>query len=181
MSLLVGFVGLFYVFSAESGIFPGDPPLADLALEGAVAGWLFVLIGYFVFLCVRSGGDRIVQLWRRVVPWAVGWSVLLMLPVLVRVGERQFGDWRQLGNVLRASEAEIRAFVRPRQEMLSDEELALGRAWFQTHPVYFKFKSEELTVRIGLVSAMPPYVGVDFGGGRRAVFEPLTMVCVYSD
>jgi hypothetical protein len=26
-----------------------------------------------------------------------------------------------------------------------------------------------------------PYVGVDFGGGANALFDPRTMICTYSD
>jgi len=28
---------------------------------------------------------------------------------------------------------------------------------------------------------VPPYVGVDFGHGANAVFDPPTMWCIYSD
>ena len=37
------------------------------------------------------------------------------------------------------------------------------------------------TVHLRMAHGVYPYVGVDFGGGANAFFDPRTMICTYSD
>jgi hypothetical protein len=45
----------------------------------------------------------------------------------------------------------------------------------------FQFEGTRQPVRLRMMQTVPPYVGVDSGSGANAVFDPTTMVCIYSD
>jgi hypothetical protein len=36
-------------------------------------------------------------------------------------------------------------------------------------------------VQLRMAHGIPPYVGIDFGDGGHALFDPVTMLCTYSD
>jgi len=48
-------------------------------------------------------------------------------------------------------------------------------------PPTFQFAALQEPVKLRIMQTTPPYVGVDFGNGANAVFDPHTMICIYSD
>ena len=181
VAVSVGSLGVLQALTARPTAIPGDPPLADIVLEVALCGWLFILIGFCGYFVVRHEADLVVRLWRRVLPPLTVVSFLALAPAVAQVGERHFGEWRQLKSLLRENEARVQQLTGRTEGMLSEEERVRVRAWFLEHPVSLRFGSEPEPVQIRLMHGMPPYVGVDFGQGRSAVFEPVTMLCLYAD
>ncbi|CAM4313508.1 hypothetical protein COEX109129_17940 [Corallococcus exiguus] len=193
IGLLCGFVpsvGVLVVLSllgvgesllADSHLFPGDPPAADMLVEVALCGWLFILVGHCFFFLARKEPDRIVRLWRWVLPPLTLLSFLAMSPALAEVAGRHWGEWGRLKAMLQDNEIRVRAFSSRADGALSEEEFARAKAWLQEQPVLFRFTAEPEPVRIHMRRTVPPYLGVDFGDGQNAVFEPVTMLCVYSD
>jgi hypothetical protein len=113
----------------------------------------------------------------------------LLLVVLVTTSippiGRRIGPWAELRSLLVAksrevSEARVTLDI-PRDrpltavEMDQIEALVLDPAPAYTFPIIGR------TVHLGLMCTAPPYVGVDFGGGRRAMFDLPTMVILYAD
>ncbi|WP_147446606.1 hypothetical protein [Corallococcus sp. CA047B] len=180
VAVSLGSVGALQALTAEPTSIPGDPPI-DILLGGALCGWLFILIGFCGFFVARHEADPIVRLWRRVLPPLTVLSLLALSPTVAQVGGRHFGEWRRLKSLLRENEARVQQMIGRTEGSLSEEESALVRAWFLEHPVSLRFESEPEPVRIRLMHSTPPYVGVDFGRGRNAVFDPVTMLCLYSD
>jgi hypothetical protein len=62
-----------------------------------------------------------------------------------------------------------------RQEMDQIESIVFDPVPTYTFPIINQ------TVHVRMMSRVPPYVGVDFGDGRRVVFDLLTMVVIYAD
>ncbi|WP_147445492.1 hypothetical protein [Corallococcus aberystwythensis] len=153
----------------------------DLLTELAFCGWLFLLVGYCCFFVARKVPDRIVHLWRRVLPPLALLSLLAMSPALAQVAGRHWGEWSRLKTVLQDNEARVRALSSRTDGSLTEEEFARAKAWFLEEPVTFRFETEPEPVRLRLLRSVPPYVGVDFGQGRNAMFDPVTMRCVYSN
>jgi hypothetical protein len=110
--------------------------------------------------------------------------VLLVTTSLPPIG-RRIGPWAGLRCLLVAKSREVAAArvaldIPPDRpltaaEMGSIEALVLDPAPEYTFPIVRR------TVRLRLMRTTPPYVGVDFGGGRRAVFDLATMVILYAD
>jgi hypothetical protein len=98
---------------------------------------------------------------------------------------RRVGPWAELRRLLVAKSREVAearaALGIPEDryltsgEMREIETLVLEPAPEYTFPIIHR------TVRVSMLRAAPPYVGVDFGGGRRAVFDLRTMVILYAD
>ncbi|RKG58179.1 hypothetical protein D7X30_17060 [Corallococcus sp. AB011P] len=179
--VVLSLLGLGELLLADSHPFPGDPPAADLLAEVALCGWLFILVGYCFFFLARRESDRIVRLWRRVLPPLTLLSLLAMSSSLSQVAGRHWGEWGRLKAMLQDNEPRVRAFSSRADGVLSEEEYARAKAWLLEQPVTFQFKTEPDPVRIRLMMPIPPYVGVDFGQGQNAVFDPVTMHCLYSD
>ncbi|RKI74518.1 hypothetical protein D7X55_02230 [Corallococcus sp. AB049A] len=155
--------------------------MADMLAEVALCGWLFLLVGYGCFFAARKVSDRIVQLWRWVMPPLTVLSFLAMSPALVHVAGRHWGEWGHLKAMLQASEVRLRAFSTQADGVLSEEEYARAKAWWLEQPATFRFETEPEPVRIHLRRTEPPYLVVDFGDGQNAAFDPVTMRCIYSD
>ncbi|MCY1044538.1 hypothetical protein OV208_24675 [Corallococcus sp. bb12-1] len=108
-------------------------------------------------------------------------SVLSLAPVLAQVGRRNFGEWSQLKALIQQGEAKVLEQVQREGGVLSHEEVVVARDWFKANPVYFQFKDMPRPVQVRVMSSLPPYVGVDFGDGDNATFDPDTMLCTFSD
>lgn len=160
--------------------FPGDPPVFEtvatvtLLLIGALA-----IFGALAFLGTISNVS-----WRFRRPMlriALGLTCLLVIPLvisIVGISRRHFGEWAQL-----------KALIRHYSEIVGHEverngnpsRLRAIEAQLLTPPPTFQFAALQEPVRLRIMQTTPPYVGVDFGGGANAVFDPLTMICVYAD
>ncbi len=188
MALLLILWGLFYIYIRIVGppqaYFPGDPPTVDLFFMLALVGWpliAFTLGAAFVLDRRGAPARTFFRRGRRIAGVLVGLSFLALSPVTVRIAGRHFGEWGELKALLRESEASVLAHVQPRGETLTPEEVERARHWMLSNSVYFQFKELPRPVQIRVMSNGPPYVGVDFGNGQRALFDPMTMICKYSD
>ncbi|RKH24687.1 hypothetical protein D7Y15_29320 [Corallococcus sp. AB030] len=160
--------------------FPGDPPV-DMLAEVALFGWLLLLVGHGCFFVARREADQIVQFWRWVMLPLTLVSFLVLLPVFGQIAGRHWGEWGRLKALLQDNEARVRAFSSRADGVLSEEEYARAKAWWLDQPATFRFETEPEPVRIHLRRTNPPYLVVDFGEGQNAVFDPVTMHCIYSD
>jgi hypothetical protein len=111
--------------------------------------------------------------------------VLLQLWVYVPQVSRRVGQWRNLRSMLVSQSVQVEAALRqqsiPTDRPISRSEIALvEQQLFTPRPTFrFDFPPKEVTIRILL--AEPPYVGVDYGGGRNCVFDLESMVATYCD
>ncbi|NMO18129.1 hypothetical protein HPC49_14405 [Pyxidicoccus fallax] len=178
-------LGVLYQSWEAPAYFPGDAPLADLCVDLALAGWLFIAIGLVAARAMSRFIDRTstLRVATRILTGLLVLSCVTLAPALARVAGRQFGEWRQLRALLVEGEARARTYARSQDGVLTRDEFEQARAWFQAHPDHFSFKFKELPqpVRVQVMTSRPPYVGVHFGGGSNAVFDLTTMRCTYSD
>ncbi|QAT83862.1 hypothetical protein EJ065_2281 [Corallococcus coralloides] len=179
--VVLSLLGLGELLLGDSHPFPGDPPAADLLAWVALLGWLFILVGYCFFFLARKESDRIVHLWRRVLPPVALLSLLAMSSSLAQLAGRHWGEWGHLKAMLQDNEVRVRAFSSRADGALSEEEFARAKLWLLEQPVTFQFKTEPEPAKLRLMRTVPPYLGVDFGRGQNAVFDPVTMHCIYSD
>lgn len=152
--------------------FPGDPPLLDIIFELSVILLVALIIATALTRIIRSSS------------WT-GWLLrrgLLLVAIVPLVGvlaggcviaNRHFGEWRQLSSQLRLSRDLARA--------AADEGRSLLAVELPPQLSEFRFSSLRDPVRIRIMREQEPYVGVDFGGGANAVFDPVTRLCIYSD
>lgn len=176
-------MGAFSLLAAEPDFFPGDPPIADLCVGIALMAWPFILIGLCAALAMARFIERDSMLRKagKGVAALLALSFVSLAPALAQVGRRHFGEWRQLKAMLQQGEAQVLELVQRQGGVLSDEEYARARTWFQEHPTYVQFKDLPHPVQVRMMSPSPPYVGADFGDGSNAVFDLSTMLCTYSD
>jgi hypothetical protein len=170
---------------------------ADAYLQWCVPGGFPASVCVYPSICVsllagawilrRQGRAAAESRW----PMRAGAAGLCALATVVLIATsvppigRRIGPWAELRGMLVAKSrevAETRAALgippgRPLTagEMGQIEALALDPAPEYTFPIIGR------TVRLRLMCATPPYVGVDLSGGRRAVFDLSTMVMIYAD
>jgi hypothetical protein len=119
------------------------------------------------------------------------WENVLAVPLLPgfasatlatgAISSRHFGEWRELRALLARHSDVVSREARDRgRPSTREEHEALRRRILTPEPTFVSrgFR-EPLTIR--MMRRGPPYVGVDFGGGRNAIFDLTTMICTYSD
>ncbi|WP_338280062.1 hypothetical protein [Corallococcus caeni] len=180
IAAVLNVLGIWEILWADQHPFPGDPPV-DLLTEVAVCGWLVLLVGHGFFFVARKESDQIVRFWRWVTLPLTLLSFLTLSPAFAQVAGRHWGEWGHLKAMLQDNEARVRAFSSRADGVLSEEEYARAKAWWSEQPATFRFEKEPEPVRVHLRRTAPPYLVVDFGRGQNAVFDPVTMRCIYSD
>jgi hypothetical protein len=159
--------------------FPGDPPMLDLALPPAALGFLGAAFVWWRLTVLRrtDGAPRLLL----VLSAAVTASAAVALAACAAgIGFRQSTAWSDLRHAIRQAGDAVAADV-------SDPSAVLGRAEFEALRQKHVPRPIEITlrgfgsVRLRMAHAIYPYVGVDFGEGRHAFFEPRSMTCTYSD
>lgn len=173
--------GLAYtMFTHPDPYFPGDPPVADTLVEIYIVATALYLVGLGLSvqlsLWMRRGRALIVA---TIIACII--STMAMLPALTRVAGRQFGDWAELKRLLSENQRHALVLTRRSGGRLSEAEYELAKTWFIEHPIMFRFSETEKIVKIRMMTPLPPYVGVDFGDGRNAIFNVHTMICDYAD
>ena len=124
-------------------------------------------------------------------PRRVGAAGLFALSIVVLVTTsvppigRRVGPWADLRSLLVAKSHEVadarKALgILPGRQLTADEMGQIETLVFDPVPEY-TFPIIRRTVHLRLIAAHPPYVGVDFGGGRRVLFDLRTMVILYAD
>ncbi len=160
--------------------FPGDPPvfetlatLAVLVLGGLVIACSVVFLMTLPSKARRFRRKLLSLLFVFMIPCAI-----LFAGAALGISSRHFGEWADLKALIRQYSdrvvAEIEKGGDPRQVA------ALQLKLLSPAPA-FKFKALKEPVYLKIMQTEPPYVGVDFGDGANAVFDPKTMICIYSD
>jgi len=160
--------------------FPGDPPAFETVATFSLllAAALVMLGALFFLLTIHKTWRRFRRPSLRLISALMG---LLAIPLgfaTLGIGRRHFGEW-----------AELKASIRHYSELVamevarsgSADQLPAVQARFFDPPPTFKFSALREPVKFRIMQTTPPYVGVDFGNGANAVFDPRTMICVYSD
>jgi hypothetical protein len=160
--------------------FPGDAPWADLMLG---LGELLSLLAAVLWLVARA--------LRRLLRLRRAWENALAGPILLgfvstvlatgAISSRHFGEWRELKVLLHRYSDMVEKEVPDRNRSLThvEHEAIKGRL-FTSEPVFVS-RGFLKPLEIRMMQGRAPYVGVDFGAGRNAVFDPTTMICTYSD
>lgn len=159
--------------------FPGDPPAIDMLLDLGVALVIVAspLVPLLVFLTKRVHMSRIAGL-ALLLPLLIG-STSAILGV-AGIVPRHFGEWGGLKAALATYGNQVAQLSSSRDGHLTPEEFERAEHLFST-PVTYRFSDLDRSVTLRPMRTVPPFVGVDFGGGANAVFDPVTMRCVYSD
>jgi len=121
-------------------------------------------------------------------PLAVGLLVffgLIQTTIFVPSISRRIGPWHELRSRLALKSQETGA-VRARLGVAENADLT-PEQWAQIEetvlatPEQFVFPVLNKRVTLKLMSQLQPYVGIDYGGSRRAVFDLTTMSVIYAD
>ncbi len=154
--------------------FPGDPPLFDMVwLPAGVSSVTSAL----VLAATRWAGGGMPP--RRAGIASALLSGTLCMLCVAGIAQRHSPRWADVRNGIRTYGDAIAAAAGHRG-MLSWEEFAALRARFLPTPVPVQLPGHG-DVRLRMARRSYPYVGVDFGDGRNAQFDPATMVCIYAD
>ena len=179
---------VFLVTLIPAGVYlqwfaPRDFVLARMCVY-PLAGIVLVATAWTLLLRSRTEGERG---W----PKRVGAAGLFALSFVVLVTTfvpaigRCVGPWAELRSLLVAKSREVADArealgIPPGRQLTADEMAQIEALVFDSVPEY-TFPIIQRTVRLRLMATTPPYVGVDFGGGRRVLFDLRTMVILYAD
>jgi|KBSMisStandDraft_5_1062788.scaffolds.fasta_scaffold73669_3 hypothetical protein len=169
--------GFFFLAHPTPWNFPGDPPLFDLLIYAA---GIAVLVNAPLWLLARwlwTGPDGLV----RSVPRACAMvSLAMFLTSAAGILERHDARWAAIRGAIRQYGDEIATAAGDKDRVLSHEEFEQFKRRFLPTPVPVRLPGYG-TVTLRMASGVYPYVGVDFGGGANALFDPASMMCTYSD
>lgn len=164
--------------------FPGDPPVADLL---AAYGLLLVLALSSVKLLVSRTRGRISPRWtrsitllHRVSASTLALALGLFLVGLVGLVGRHVGSWRPVRQALLEELARIERGHRRPGALSMDEYSEISRR-LQSQDRRFAVSGCGESARIRILQTEHPFIGLNFGDGRNVVFEPRTMIVLYSD
>ncbi len=136
-------------------------------------------------LCVRHHSSLASWMKRLVITVALSVFCLVQVWLYVPQLSRRIGPWEDLRGLLLAKADEVQSFREERgiapDRVLSREEVALVQSSVFAPAPTFTFPFPRRQVRVRLMKAEPPYVGVDYGNGRNCVFDLNTMWATYCD
>jgi hypothetical protein len=96
------------------------------------------------------------------------------------IAERHDARWASLRAGMREQGDRIAAAAGSRDRVLSHDEFIRFREEFVPTPIPMRLPGYGM-VSLRMAHGVYPYVGVDFGHGANALFDPDTMFCTYSD
>lgn len=160
--------------------FPGDPPVFEtLATIALLAGAVLVVLGGLIFVATYPKALR--RFRRSSLRW-ISWSLaVLAIPLAFAtfgIGRRHVGEWAELKALISHYSGLVAAEV---ERGGGTTQLPALEMRLLNPPPTFQFEGYPGPVQIRIMQTTPPYVGVDFGNGANAVFDPRTMVCIYAD
>jgi hypothetical protein len=128
---------------------------------------------------------------RRLLRLRRAWEDVLAAPLLLglasvvvaagAISSRHFGEWRELRAELARYSDKVAKAAPDRTRLLTHAEYeAIKGRLFTSEPTFVSRAFRE-PLRIRMMQTYAPYVGVDFGAGRNAVFDLTIMICTYSD
>jgi hypothetical protein len=158
--------------------FPGDPPMLDLALPPAALGFLGGAFVWWRLTAVRRNeGARLLL----VLSAAVTASAAVALAgCAAGIGFRQSAAWSDLRHAIRQAGDAVAADASNPTAVLDRAEFEALRQKHVPRPIEITLRGFG-PVQLRMAHGVYPYVGVDFGEGRHAFFEPRSMACTYSD
>ena len=172
----VFYAALFFSINPTPWNFPGDPPLFDLVIYAA---GIAAVINVPAWLVVRQlAGPRVPP---ASLPRLCSILSLAMFATsVIGILERHDARWADIRNGIRRYGDAIASAAGDRNRFLSHEEFEKFKRDFMPTPVPVRLAGYG-TVTLRMAHGVYPYVGVDFGGGAHALFDPRTMICTYSD
>ena len=115
-----------------------------------------------------------------IVGFAAGCSFLIFAGCAAGILERHDSRWAAVRNGIHQYGDAIAAAAGDKNRVLTQEEFDRFHEQFMPQPVAVSLRGYG-TVRLRMAHGVYPYVGVDFGNGANALFDPRTMICTYSD
>jgi hypothetical protein len=116
-----------------------------------------------------------------IAPSILSISGICFLVCVLGIGFRLSPPWLPVRAGIRSSgDAILAASGGDRTRTLSLTEFTTLKARFMPTPVAVQLRGFG-TVHLRMAHGVYPYVGVDFGEGMNALFDPRTMLCTYSD
>src|SRR5207248_845713 len=153
--------------------FPGDAPVAEVLLIFSVVLTLVCLLLGMGAL-VASKVFRLRAAFRRFSMAVLFLAALPMCFVLYSGGSilgRRFGEWRELHVLLTEYSRKVSTLVPDKSRLLTEGEYRALDVMLLTPRPTFRSRGFEEPLRIRMMQTYPPFVGVDFGKGRNAVFD----------
>lgn len=173
---MIFYGGWFLAINPTPWNVPGDPPLFDLLIYGA---GIATIVNLPLALIVGRFGQRkglILSIPRLCSVVAVTMFIGSAAGIL----ERHDARWQAVRNGIRQSGDLIAAAAGDKDRVLTEEEFRQFHEQFLPQPLPVVLPGYG-TVHLRMAHGVYPYVGVDFGGGANALFDPRTMICTYSD
>jgi hypothetical protein len=169
--------GLFFAVNPAPWNFPGDPPLFEMLIYAA---GIAAAIHIPVWLLARwfwTGPCGFVASLSRICSIV---SLMMFVGAGAGILERRDARWAAVRSGIRTYGDEIAGAAGDKHRVLSHEEFEQLKVRFVPVPVPVRLSGYGM-VTLRMAHGVYPYVGVDFGGGANALFDPDTMICTYSD
>jgi len=168
--------GLFLAINPTPWNFPGDPPLCDLLIYAA---GIATMINLPLAVIVGRLGRR-TGLVLSIPRLCSAVALVMLIGSAAGILERHDARWRAVRNGIREYGDRIAAAAGDKNHVLTEEEFRRFHDRFLPQPLPVALPGYG-TVHLRMAHGVYPYVGVDFGGGANALFDPRTMICTYSD
>jgi hypothetical protein len=170
---------MFLAINPTPWNFPGDPPLFELSLAGALANLILVVPLWLLLRWppARAVSGSSLRPLVRVV--STCWLVVALV-CIAGILERQGPRWREVRTAIRLYGNAIAADAGDRHRVLNHDEFVALRQKHVPTPVPLSLAGFG-TVHLRMAHGVYPYVGIDFGGGSNALFDSWSMFCTYSD
>ena len=162
--------------------FPGDPPFLDIALPYSALCVLLALGSTLLTLTsLRRASWPVSHFIRIAARLTLASAAVAVLCCVGGIAYRFSPAWAAVRNGLRSYSATILAASGgDPHRVLTREDFDRLKQRFLNQPVEVPLVGYG-PVRLRMAHGAYPYVGVDFGSGANASFDPLTMYCTYSD
>lgn len=168
--------GLFLAINPTPWNFPGDPPLFDLLIYSA---GIATMVNLPLAVIVGRFGQR-KGLVLSIPRLCSALALVMFIGSAAGILERHDARWRAVRNGIREYGDLVAGAAGDKNRVLTEEEFRRFRERFLPQPLPVALPGYG-TVHLRMAHGIYPYIGVDFGGGANALFDPRTMFCTYSD
>jgi len=168
---------MFFIVNPTPWNFPGDPPLFERLIHAA---GIAAVMNLPTWLFVSRLATRPLGLFGSLPRLCSILSIAMFAGSAGGILERHDARWVPIRNGIWQYGDSIAAAAGDKHRVLSHEEFERFKNEFMPTPVSVRLPGHG-TVRLRMAHGVYPYVGVDFGGGANALFDPRTMICTYSD
>jgi hypothetical protein len=167
--------GLILAINPAPWNFPGDPPLFDVLIYYVgIATMVNLPLAVIVGRLQRKG---LVPSLPRL---CSALALVMFIGSAAGILERHDARWRAIRNGIREYGDLIAVAAGDKNRVLTEEEFRRFHERFLPQPLPLALPGYG-TVHLRMAHGVYPYIGVDFGGGANALFDPRTMFCTYSD